>query len=71
MPDYQNMSWLDALRHAKDVSGLTAEEIAARIGVKPSIVRRYLQNADGYAPGLDKLPALCLAMDQCRSASMA
>ena len=38
MPDYQNMSWLEALR-------------------------RYLQNADGYAPGLDKLPALCTAMD--------
>ena len=63
MPDYQNMSWLEALRYAKDISGLTAEEIAARMFVKPSIVRRYLQNADGYAPGLDKLPALCTAMD--------
>ena len=57
------MSWLEALRYAKDISGLTAEEIAARMFVKPSIVRRYLQNADGYAPGLDKLPALCTAMD--------
>ena len=63
MPDYQTMSWLEALRYAKDISGLTAEEIAARMFVKPSIVRRYLQNADGYAPGLDKLPALCTAMD--------
>ena len=62
MPDYQNMSWLEALRYAKDVSGLTAEEIATRMGVKPSIVRRYLQNAEGYAPGLDKLPALCSAL---------
>ena len=62
MPDYQNMSWLEALRYAKDVSGLTAEEIATRMGVKPSIVRRYLQHAEGYAPGLDRLPALCAAL---------
>ncbi|WP_300806840.1 helix-turn-helix transcriptional regulator [uncultured Desulfovibrio sp.] len=63
MPDYENMSWLEALQYAKEISGLTAEEIASRMFVKPSVVRRYLKNDGGYAPGLDKIPLLCLAMN--------
>ena len=63
MPDYETMTWREAIRFAKDASGLTAEQIARRMGVRDTIVRRYLQTDEGYAPGLDKLPALCLAME--------
>ncbi len=63
MPDYETMTWREAIRFAKEASGLTAEQIAKRMGVRDTIVRRYLQTDEGYAPGLDKLPALCLAME--------
>lgn len=43
MPDYETMSAQDALLHAKDVSGLTADEIARRAGVSPHILRRYFK----------------------------
>lgn len=36
MPDYQNMTATEAMRHAKDVSGLTAEEIGRAAGDKRS-----------------------------------
>lgn len=62
MPDYQNMSATEAMRHAKDVSGLTAEEIGAAAGVSAAVVRRYLQRGDDYTPGLDRIPDLCRAM---------
>ena len=62
MPDYQNMSATEAMRHAKDVSGLTAEEIGAAAELSAAVVRRYLQRGDEYAPGLDRIPALCRAM---------
>lgn len=62
MPDYQNMTATEAMRHAKDVSGLTAEEIGAAAGLSAAVVRRYLQRGDDYAPGLDRIPALCRAM---------
>ncbi|WP_165177514.1 phage regulatory CII family protein [Desulfovibrio sp. ZJ369] len=62
MPDYQNMTATEAIRHAKDVSGLTAEEIGAAAGLSAAVVRRYLQRGDGYDPGLSKIPALCRAM---------
>lgn len=63
MPDYKHMTATEAMRHAKDVSGMTAEEIAVAMHVKASVIRRYLQYEDGYSPGLDKIPALCEAMD--------
>lgn len=62
MPDYQNMTATEAMRHAKDVSGLTAEEIGAEAGLSAAVVRRYLQRGDGYSPGLDRIPGLCRAM---------
>ncbi len=62
MPDYKNMTAVEALRHAKEVSGLTAEEIASRMGVTPRIVRSYLDRGADYEPGLGKIPGLCRAM---------
>lgn len=62
MPDYQNMTATEAMRHAKDVSGLTAEEIGRAGGISAAVVRRYLQRDEGYSPGLDRIPALCRAM---------
>lgn len=63
MLDYKNMTATEAMRHAKDVSGMTAEEIAVAMHIKVSVIRRYLQYEDGYSPGLDKIPTLCAAMD--------
>lgn len=63
MPDYPTMTATEAIRHAKDVSGMTADEIAAAAGIRPAAVRRYLaMDSDDYFPGLDKIPALCRAM---------
>lgn len=61
MPAYKSMSAIEALRHAKEVSGLTLEELSGRTGIRPSSLRRYFQQEEGYCPGLDKLPALILA----------
>lgn len=62
MPDYQNMTATEALRHAKDVSGMTAEEIAAATGTSAAVIRRYLQRGDDYSPCLDRVPDLCRGM---------
>lgn len=61
MPDYKNMSSLQAMRYAKEVSGLTVDELAARTGIRQASLRRYFQQDDGYMPGLDKLPRLISA----------
>lgn len=62
MPDYTTMTAVEALRHAKDVSGLTAEEIARRAGLPARVVRSYLDRGADYEPGLGKLPGLCRAL---------
>lgn len=59
--DYKNISAVEAIRHAKEASGLTAEEIAPLAGVSPDTMRQYLRRAGGYMPGLDKIPGLCRA----------
>ena len=61
MPDYQTMTAAEAIRHAKEISGLTAEEAAQRAGVSPAVMRRYLRSDDDYFPGLEVLPRLCRA----------
>lgn len=62
MPDYETMSAQDALLHAKDVSGLTVDEIARRAGISPHILRRYFKLTEPeYLPGLERIPALCRA----------
>lgn len=62
MPDLRHMSPADAIRWAKDVSGLTAEEIAERSGLSPHLIRRYMDKSGNYLPGLDKIPMLCKAL---------
>lgn len=63
MPDYRNMSAVEAMRHAKEASGMTTEEIARAAGISCAVMRRYLQRGDdGYCPGLDRIAPLCLAM---------
>ena len=62
MPDYRNMTATEALRHAKEQSGKTAEEIAEALGVSTAVVTRYFRSADSYGPSLDKLPRLCEAL---------
>lgn len=62
MPDYKNMSAKEALREAKDASGMTAEEIARGLGISASHMRRYLDTGDSYFPSLGMIPALCRVM---------
>lgn len=62
MPDYQNMTAVEAVRHAKDVSGMTVEQIARAADVPVATIRRYLERDSGYLPALERIPALCRAM---------
>ncbi len=63
MLNYKKMTAKEAIRTAKEESGLTAEQIARRLNVSTSVIRRYLKEDDNYSPGLDMLPRLCLALD--------
>lgn len=62
MPDYQQMTAIEALRHAKDVSGMTTEQIAKAADIPVQVMRRYLERDTGYSPGLYRIPTLCKAM---------
>ncbi len=62
MPDYKNMSAVDAIRFAKDQSGMTAEELADKLGISAAVMHRYLRQNDGYSPSLEMIPRLCAAM---------
>ncbi|MCR5259369.1 MAG: helix-turn-helix domain-containing protein [Desulfovibrio sp.] len=62
MPDYRNMTAVEALRHAKELSGLTAAEIAEASGLGTASVTRYFRQDGEYSPGLESIPKLCRAM---------
>lgn len=62
MPDYRNMSAIEALREAKDASGMTAEAIAHGVGISATHLRRYLDSNDNYLPSLHVIPHLCRVM---------
>ena len=62
MLNYKTMTAKEAIRTAKEESGLTAEQIAQRLNVSISLIRRYLKEDDNYFPGLEMLPRLCLAL---------
>ena len=61
MPDYKNMTAVDAIRFAKDQSGMTAEELAGRLSISTAVLHRYLRISDGYSPSLEMIPRLCMA----------
>ena len=62
MLNYKTMTAKEAIRTAKEESGLTAEQIAQRLGVSISLIRRYLKEDDNYFPSLKMLPRLCIAL---------
>ena len=62
MPDYETISATEAMRLAKDVSGMTVDEISKASGITVGIIRQYLERDGGYNPAIDKVPALCRAM---------
>ncbi len=62
MPDYKNMSAIDAVRFAKEQSGLTAQELADKMDISVAVMNRYLRLNEGYSPSLEMLPRLCEAM---------
>ena len=59
---HKEMTAKEAVRAAKEESGLTTEQIARRLKVSTSVVKRYLKEDDAYFPRLDMLPRLCLAL---------
>ena len=60
--DMKNTLPIEAVRAAKDVSGLSVDEIAARTGLAVHVLKQYFRNQDGYMPALDKIPVLCRAL---------
>ena len=52
MADLKNMTGTEAFQLAKDESALTTDEIAERLNVSPSVIKRYLKSGDSYLPGL-------------------
>lgn len=52
------MTGKEAIRLAKEESGLTEYQIATRLGVSISVVKRYLNKDDIYLPSLDASQAL-------------
>ena len=58
MADLKNMTGTEAFQLAKDESALTTDEIAERLNVSPSVIKRYLKSGDSYLPGLEMLPRL-------------
>ena len=59
MADLKNMTGTEAFQLAKDESALTIEEIAERLTVSPSVIKRYLNAGDNYLPSLEMIPRLC------------
>ena len=62
MPNCRNMTAVEAIRHAKELSGMTADEIASAGGMGTASVNRYLRQEEAYSPGLEAAPRLCRAM---------
>ena len=50
------------LRYAKDISGLTLEEISEKTGISLSQIQRYFSDED-YYPSPIKLVAICKALN--------
>lgn len=59
--DLRNMTATEALRAAKDASGLSVDELHRRTGISTHVLTQYFRNQDGYLPALDKVPSLCRA----------
>ena len=62
MADLKNLTGTEAFQLAKDESALTTEEIAERLNVSPSVIKRYLKSGDNYLPGLEMIPRLCAVL---------
>ena len=50
MADLKNMTGTEAFQLAKDESALTIEEIAERLTVSPSVIKRYLNAGTTISP---------------------
>ena len=56
------MNGKEAIRLAKEVSGLMEGQIAAGLDVSVSVVKRYLKKDDAYFPSIEKIPRLCAVL---------
>lgn len=59
MIDLKNVSATEALRYAKDKSGLSSREIAESSGISLAMLNRYLNQNDNYSPSMEIIPTLC------------
>ena len=62
MMNLKDMTAKEAIRVAKEASGLTTEEIADGLNVTAGNVKRYLKEDDPYWPSLERLPLLCAVL---------
>lgn len=58
----RHISFKRALEAAKEMSGLTNEEITNRSGLDAASVARYFNPNDSYEPSPQKIPNLCRAL---------
>ena len=70
MLNYKTMTAKEAIRTAKEESGLTAEQIAQRLNVSISLIRRYLKEDDNYFPGLEDATTLMSCPRQLSTAGL-
>ena len=63
MLDFKNVSATEALRYAKELSGLSSKELAEKTGILTGILNRDLNQNDEYSPSLEILPTLCIALE--------
>lgn len=61
--DLKRMTAKQALSLAKQMAGMTNEELAEEMEQDPSTVKRYFNEQDkGYYPSLLRIPRLCMAL---------
>ncbi|MFP5223130.1 MAG: helix-turn-helix domain-containing protein [Acidobacteriota bacterium] len=61
--DLKNRTGGQALRLAREVSGLTLEAVSERSGISLPTIKRYFDEHDTYLPSLSNIPPLCRALE--------
>lgn len=63
MMNLKEMTVVEVVRTAKEVSGKTGKEIAERLGISRGVITRYLKEDDDYSPRMGMIPDLCDAFE--------
>lgn len=62
MENWPMMTSKEILRFAFKQSNMTRKQVADKLQVSVSVINRYLSPDPSYNPGMDKIPALCIAL---------